>query len=60
SPLTPNTKHCDDATSCDRQSKLIAIETRYTQSINPLGEAATTIKQLPIQEIDRTPDKQSS
>ncbi len=42
--VKPNTKHCDDATSCDRQSKLIAIETRYTQSINPLPDATMTIK----------------
>ncbi|MEG3860949.1 hypothetical protein [Microcoleus sp. herbarium12] len=41
-------------------SLLIAIETRYSQSINPLRDAATTIKELPSQEIDRTPDKQSS
>jgi hypothetical protein len=48
------------ARSAIANSLLIAIETRYTQSINPLREAATTIKELAIQEIDRTPDKQSS
>ena len=34
-PFTPNTKHCDDCTQSDRPSKLIAIDTRYNQSINP-------------------------
>ncbi|WP_293355253.1 MULTISPECIES: hypothetical protein [unclassified Microcoleus] len=41
-------------------SLLIAIETRYTLSINPPPDAAMTIQELAIQEIDRTPDKQSS
>jgi hypothetical protein len=50
-------KHCDDCTKIDRPSKLIAIDTRYNQSINPPPDAAMTIKELLIQEIDSTPDE---
>lgn len=57
SPLTPNTKHCNDFTEIDRPSKLIAIDTRYNQSINPPPDAAMTIKELLIPEIDSTPDE---
>ncbi|WP_445247873.1 hypothetical protein [Microcoleus sp. OTE_8_concoct_300] len=57
SPLAPNTKHCDDCTQSDRPSKLLAIDTRYNQSINPPPDAAMTIKELLIQEIDSTPDE---
>ncbi|MEG4984596.1 hypothetical protein QUB08_02260 [Microcoleus sp. BR0-C5] len=57
SPLTPNTQHCDDSTNNDRPSKLIAIDIRYNQSIKPPPDAAMTIKELLIQEIDSTPDE---
>ena len=34
-----------------------AIDTRYNQSIHPPPDAAMTIKELLIQEIDSTPDE---
>ena len=33
-PFTPNTKHCDDSTSCDRPIETPS-DRRYNQSINP-------------------------
>ncbi|MEG4093009.1 hypothetical protein [Microcoleus sp. Pol12B4] len=56
SPLVPNTKHCDDCTGTDRPITTHS-DRRYNQSTNPPPDAARTIKELLIQEIDSTPDE---